>query len=145
MDIILTCGIAWAIAQITKVAIRYYQLRVFDLRLLWESGGFPSAHSAFVTCLMAQIGMIEHFQGSLFALSLGFWLVVVYDSFNVRYAVGVQSQALNKLTEELNERFGEDYKPIQEILGHTPVQVIAGILLGAIIALVRIQFFPLQG
>ncbi len=142
MDIVFVCGIAWAIAQGIKVMIRYHEIKTFDWQLLWGSGGFPSAHSAFVTCLMVQIGFVEGFRTSIFALALGFWAVVIYDSFNVRYAVGIQGQALNELRRNLVKDLGSDYQPLKDVLGHTPSQVIAGILLGAVIAWLRITFFP---
>lgn len=142
MDIVFICGIAWAIAQGLKILIRYRQIHQFHWKLLWGSGGFPSAHSAFVTCLMLQIGFIEGFRTSIFALSLGFWAVVIYDSFNVRYAVGVQGQALNELRKELEQELGNDYLPLKEILGHTPSQVLAGIILGGVVAWARITFIP---
>ena len=142
MDIVFVCGIAWAIAQGIKVMIRYHEIKTFDWQLLWGSGGFPSAHSAFVTCLMVQIGFVEGFRTSIFALALGFWAVVIYDSFNVRYAVGIQGQALNELRRNLVKDLGTDYQPLKDVLGHTPSQVIAGILLGAVIAWLRITFFP---
>lgn len=141
MDIVIFCGIAWTIAQGLKVFLRYRHYRVWRWSLLWGSGGFPSAHSAFITCLMLQIGYAEGFKTSLFALALGFWAVVIYDSFNVRYAVGLQAQAINALREDLVEGLGDNYTPIPripEILGHTPVQVSAGILLGALVAFIRI-------
>ncbi len=143
MDIVIVCVFAWALAQTIKVLLRYRQVRKWDLHLLWGSGGFPSAHSAFITCLMIQIGFVEGFRTSLFALALGTWAIVIYDSFNVRYAVGIQAQALNKLREELKNELHEPIEPLKEILGHTPTQVVAGIFLGAFIALLRIYIFPM--
>ncbi len=142
MDIVIVCGFAWALAQAIKILIRYHEIKTMDWHLLWGSGGFPSAHSAFVTCLMVQIGFVEGFRTSIFALALGFWAVVIYDSFNVRYAVGVQGKTLNELRRRLIEDANEEYKPLKEVLGHTPSQVLAGILLGAIIAGARIFLFP---
>lgn len=142
MDILFISGIAWAIAQMTKIFLRYRHYRILDWKLLWGSGGFPSAHSAFVTCLVLQIGFLEGFRTSLFALGLGFWAVVIYDSFNVRYAVGIQGQALNEVRKELSDDRGAVYTPMKEFLGHTPLQVACGVLLGAIIGLIRIQFIP---
>lgn len=145
MDIVLFSTLAWAIAQGTKILIRLRIKRAVSWRDLTASGGFPSAHSAFVTCLMVQIGFVEGFRSSIFALAFGFWVVVIYDSFNVRYAVGEQAQALNKMREEWAESLGQEYKPIREILGHTPLQVVCGTIVGLIIALLRIQFVPFIG
>lgn len=142
MDIVLISAIAWAIAQFTKLTLSYVEHRKFDWSLITSSGGFPSAHSAFVTCLVTQIGFVEGFRTSIFALAIGFWSVVIYDSFNVRRAVGIQAQTLNRIGEGFSETTGEPYIPIKEILGHTPFQVLCGILLGVFIALIRIQFLP---
>lgn len=142
MDIVFVSGIAWAIAQFIKIILRYIHIKKLDLKLLWGSGGFPSAHSAFVTCLMLQIGFVEGFKTSLFALALGFWAVVIYDSFNVRYAVGLQGKAINDLAKEIADGQGKNYSPLKEVLGHTPTQVAAGVLLGSLIAMMRISFIP---
>lgn len=141
MEIVLTAALAWVIAQSIKVILRLVNKHVFDWRLLFSSGGFPSAHSAFVTAISAQIGFLEGVQSSIFALSFGFWCVVVYDSFGVRRAVGIQAQVLNRIQEEVADVTGETFIPIKEILGHTPIQVFFGVLLGLFIAWLRIQLF----
>lgn len=144
MDIVLVSTLAWAIAQLIKTVLRSIYNRKIAWHAFFESGGFPSAHSAFVTSLTLQIGKMEGFRSSLFALAFGFWVVVVYDSFNVRYAVGIHSQELNHINYELAEERGSEFRPIKEVLGHTPFQVVCGVLLGAFIAGLRLWFFPLQ-
>nr|WP_072514732.1 divergent PAP2 family protein [Ndongobacter massiliensis] len=144
MDIVLVSALGWAIAQLIKTILRSIYNRKVAWHAFFESGGFPSAHSAFVTCLTLQIGKIEGFRSSIFALAFGFWVVVVYDSFNVRYAVGIHSRELNHINYELAEERGSEFRPIKEVLGHTPFQVVCGVLLGALIAGLRLWFFPLQ-
>lgn len=139
MEIVITSIIAWTIAQTIKVVLRLVNKRQFDWRLFFSSGGFPSAHSAFVTSICAQIGFMEGIYSSIFALAFGFWCVVVYDSFGVRRAVGIQAQVLNRIQEEVSDVTGEAYIPIKEILGHTPIQVFFGVLLGLFIAWLRIE------
>ncbi len=142
MDIVLVSTIAWTLAQGLKVILQTHANRRFEWSYFTSSGGFPSAHSAFVTCLMLQIGFLEGFRTGIFALAFGFWAVVVYDSFNVRYAVGIYSQILNRMGHELAKKSGTSYTPIKEILGHTPIQVLFGILFGAAIAIIRVKLFP---
>lgn len=142
MDIVLYSAIAWFIAQVMKVISVYQRTKKISLEAFFASGGFPSAHSAFVTCLMVQIGFLEGFRTSLFALALGLWAVVIYDSFNVRYAVGLQGEAINEMRKELVPELGPNYKPLKVIMGHTPFQVLAGIFLGLVLGIIRIYFIP---
>lgn len=142
MDILFTCFLAWAFAQFIKGFIHLLKKKEWSWNQALASGSFPSAHSSFMTCLVFQLGAKEGFQSSVFILALAIWAVVIYDSYNVRYSVGIQAQLLNKMGQELKESMIEDFEPTQEILGHTRFEVAAGICLGLLIALIRLKFFP---
>ena len=127
---------AWAIAQLLKVIITALMEKTLDLGRLFASGGMPSSHSAFVTALAMLIG-IEHGFGSVFfALAAAFALVVMYDACGVRRSVGEQAKVLNSVIQALKEHSAiGDQKAIREILGHSPLQVVAGFFLGIVIGL----------
>ncbi len=91
-----------------------------------RSGGMPSGHSAAMSALTTCIGMLAGFSSGLFALALAVTLVIIYDAIHVRYAVGVQGQALNQLL----ERSGQ--KPLPIVEGHTLPQVVVGVMIGII-------------
>lgn len=104
--------------------------------LMWRTGGMPSSHSALVTALVVSIGFNEGVNTSLFALSLCFALVVLRDALGVRLSTGKQAQALNRLGKSIEDRSDIEFAPVKEVHGHTPPEVLAGVLFGGCIALV---------
>lgn len=98
----------------------------------------PSSHAAFVVSLAVSVGLAEGFTSSLFAVSVVVALVVMYDAAGVRRAAGQQAKILNKLVEDWEKNnFENTEKKLKELLGHTPVEVFAGAVLGALIAFLR--------
>lgn len=128
---------AWAIAQVLKVLIQLVTRRKLDWRRIWASGGMPSSHSAFVCACAASCGCLYGFSSPLFAISAVLAIVVMYDAANVRKAAGEQAKILNYMMNHWDEMrpalFGKELK---ELLGHTPLQVIMGGLLGTAVGLV---------
>ncbi|PKI77027.1 hypothetical protein CRG98_002530 [Punica granatum] len=107
------------------------------MKQLVGSGGMPSSHSATVTALAAAIGFQEGFGGTLFATALVLAAVVMYDATGVRLQAGRQAEVLNQIVYELPaEHPLAESRPLRELLGHTPPQVVAGGLLGIITAVV---------
>lgn len=96
---------------------------------LMRSGGMPSGHAASVTALTVYLGCFSGFDSPIFMLAVAFWGIVLYDAIHVRYAVGEQGKALNKLLEEARK----PELPVVE--GHTMAQVVVGTILGIIIGL----------
>ncbi len=135
---LVTALIAWLIAQVMKMIIVLIKDRKVNFERLVGSGGMPSSHSALVVSLAAAIGLTEGFDSPLFALSTVFALVVMYDAAGVRRAAGQQAAILNKIIDSLvKSDFSRTEKRLKELLGHTPVQVFAGALLGIAVALWR--------
>lgn len=97
----------------------------------------PSAHSAFMASVSAQIGLISGFSSDVFALSCAITTVVVYDAYNVRRSVGLQGKALNKMIEYAKEDHDRpEIQTLKEVMGHTPLQVFCGVLLGIVYIIV---------
>ncbi|XP_038703392.1 uncharacterized membrane protein YuiD isoform X2 [Tripterygium wilfordii] len=91
----------------------------------------PSSHSATVTALAFAVGLQEGFGGSVFAIALIFACVVMYDATGVRLHAGRQAEVLNQIVYELPaEHPLAESRPLRELLGHTPPQVVAGALVG---------------
>lgn len=127
--------LAWLIAQVLKVIILLIVTRRLDLTRMIGSGGMPSSHAAFVVSLTFAIGFTTGFETALFALSAVFALVVMYDAAGVRRAAGIQAKMVNRIVTELIEEGKKpDYEILKELLGHTPVEVFAGAVLGAFVA-----------
>lgn len=134
--------IAWFIAQALKVVINLTVQNELNLKLLVSSGGMPSSHSALVCSCAATIGRLDGLYSTTFALAAVLSLVVMYDACNVRRAAGEQAKILNRIVDHWEELFpamvGKDLK---ELLGHTPLQVCMGALLGVIVGWFGVQFF----
>lgn len=129
--------IAWIIAQLIKFVIEILKGDA-DVRYLYASGGMPSAHSAVVCCL-AMYALINAGPSSpIFGITAIIAAIVMYDSFGVRRSSGEQAKTLNKLVSELarsgNLRKPSEFNQLREILGHQPLEVLAGALLGAFVA-----------
>ncbi|MDR0896707.1 MAG: divergent PAP2 family protein [Oscillospiraceae bacterium] len=134
-----TALLAWLIAQGLKVMLVALFERRLDLSRMIGSGGMPSSHAAFVVSLGFGVGFEAGFDSPLFALAAVFALVVMYDAAGVRRAVGRQARLLNRIvTESIEERHLPPYEQLKELLGHTPVEVFAGAVLGAMIAAWRL-------
>uniref|UniRef100_J3LZ29 Uncharacterized protein n=1 Tax=Oryza brachyantha TaxID=4533 RepID=J3LZ29_ORYBR len=109
----------------------------WDARQLIASGGMPSSHSATVTALAVAIGIQEGYRSATFATSVIIACVVMHDAFGVRLHAGKQAEVLNQIVYELPEEHPlSETKPLREILGHTVPQVVAGCILGILIAVV---------
>ncbi|XP_052187370.1 uncharacterized protein LOC127798095 [Diospyros lotus] len=134
---LISALLAFAIAQLIKFFTTWYKERRWDLKQLIGSGGMPSSHSATVTSLAAAVGLLDGFGGSLFATAAIFACVVMYDAFGVRLHAGRQAEVLNQIVYELPaEHPLAESRPLRELLGHTPLQVIAGALLGLVTAVI---------
>jgi acid phosphatase family membrane protein YuiD len=126
--------LAWLIAQLLKVALTLVTERRFNFRRFVGAGGMPSSHSAFVTSLATAIGQRTGWDSPLTALAWVFAMIVMYDAAGVRQAAGKQAEILNQIVDDLYHggRVREDR--LKELLGHSPVEVLAGAALGVAIA-----------
>ncbi len=127
-------GIAWFIAQFGKLVITLITEKRLQFSQMVSMGGMPSSHSSTVTALAVTLGKIEGWTSPIFAFSVIFALIVMYDAGGVRKTVGSQSVVLNKILNELfkgNEEFEERLK---EFIGHTRIEILIGALLGIGIA-----------
>ena len=133
--------VAWFVAQVLKFVINLVIHKRLDIELLLSSGGMPSSHSSFVCAAATTIGHLEGFGSSLFALSVVLALVVMYDACNVRRAAGEQARILNYIVEHWEEISPAMVgKELKELLGHTPMQVLMGALLGIVIGCFGVQW-----
>jgi acid phosphatase family membrane protein YuiD len=132
--IFMTTLSAWVIAQIIKVTIGVIKEKRFDFRWFVGTGGMPSSHAAGASCLSAAIGLEYGFNSVYFALAASFAIVVMFDAQGVRRASGRQARILNKIMEDIYWQKRIHDNQLRELIGHTPIEVIAGFLLGVVIA-----------
>ncbi len=153
---IMTVGaISWAAAQLIKTILYAIKFRTFNPERIFGAGGMPSSHSALVVSVALYTLRSEGVRSPFFAFSMLLAAIVIYDAMSVRYNAGLHAKELNRLRrviddidDELSQLAGDDEveldelterKDFKEFLGHTPIEVLAGSLLGIIIAMV----FPL--
>jgi len=121
---------------------QYFRTGRWNLRRFVETGGMPSSHAASVAALSTSVGLQNGFRSLLFGVTLYFSLVVMYDAAGLRRAAGRQAAILNRLIDE-HFRFPErETQKLMELLGHTPLEVLVGALLGVGSALVWHRVIP---
>jgi acid phosphatase family membrane protein YuiD len=133
---ILAPIVAWTIAQAAKVVLYSVRERRLNLRVLAVTGGMPSSHSAIVMGLTTAIGKYSGPTSPQFAIALIFSFVVMYDAAGLRRAAGRQAAILNRLVEDLVHMRGVQEQKLRELLGHTPVEVLVGAVLGVVVGLI---------
>lgn len=147
--VLMSAVIAWLIAQVMKTTVTFIKLKRFEPERLVGAGGMPSAHSATVCALTIAISRVEGVSSPLFAIAFLFSIIVMYDAMGVRRAAGEHAKAINEMRRmppfnqeegetagELPEPLDEEEKELKEYLGHTPLEVLAGALLGILVAMI---------
>ena len=128
---LLSAAIAWAVAQGLKMILFSILERRISWRRLVDTGGLPSAHSAFVCGLASGVGVADGVQSTTFAIAVVFALIVMYDAMSLRREAGKHADLLNELLllATIREAFKER-EALKELLGHTPLEVVAGAAIG---------------
>jgi acid phosphatase family membrane protein YuiD len=126
--------LAWLLAQTAKMAHNSWKMRRLDFSVLVSTGGMPSAHSACVCALATSVGIRAGLSSALFAVALGFALIVMFDAQSVRLAAGHQARILNQMVDELFKEHHLSSEKLVELLGHTRLEVFAGMALGCAVA-----------
>ena len=125
---------AWLLAQIIKVPLDYLQTRQWNWALLLTTGGMPSSHSSLMTATTLGIGLYHGFDNPIFALGVAITMIVTYDATGVRQQAGIHAQRINVLFDELMHGHPIYQRDLREVIGHTPLEVLGGILLGLVVA-----------
>lgn len=120
---------ACGVAQLSKLVIELVVHRRWNPRVLVETGGMPSSHSALMTGTAAGLGWQLGFADGLFALAATLCFVVLYDASGVRRAAGLTAERVNGLSQD------PQLKPLKQNLGHTRLEVLVGSLIGPLVAL----------
>lgn len=142
--VLIAALIPWALAQILKIPIHYLRTRERDWSLLFRAGGMPSSHSALVSALAHGIGLSLGFDTPLFALSVIFAMVVIYDATGIRRQAGRHATIINTIVNDFLEGQPEHgTEKLREVLGHSPAEVTAGIVMGVGLAQAYFMIFAL--
>ncbi len=125
---------AWFIAQFIKVIETIVIDKKFDIPRMVGSGGMPSSHASFVMGMSTTVGLMHGWDSAIYGISLVFSLIVMYDASGVRRAVGKQATILNQIIDDMANDKPFPEEKLKELVGHTPVQVFAGAILGIFVA-----------
>lgn len=128
----LICGF---LVQMSKVLTFLAREKKINVRRFVETGGMPSSHAASVMSLSTCVGLREGFESVLFAVSLYFSLIVMYDAAGLRRAAGRQASLLNRILNEHIQLPGAPHHQLRELLGHTPFEVLVGALIGILFSI----------
>lgn len=126
----------WFFIQLFKVIWDLIATHKFNFKRILGAGGMPSSHSAVVTSLATLVGKNCGIESPIFAISLIFACIVMYDAAGVRRAAGKQAELLNKIVETPGLTGVQVSERLVEVLGHTPTQVIVGATIGIIVGLI---------
>jgi len=134
--------IGWLLAQVLKIPTEYLRSR----RLLWAmffaAGGMPSSHSALLVSGTLAVGLYHGFDNPLFGIAVAITMIVVHDAAGVRRQAGIHAERINLLFEELLKGHIWGEKELKEVIGHTPLEVVGGILLGFFVAITQWLVWP---
>ncbi len=126
--------ISWFVTQVIKVLLVILTEHKIDIERFVGAGGMPSSHSATVCTLSVCIGRMSGFSSVEFAIAFVFSLIIMYDAAGVRRAAGQQASVLNKMLDNWHTSDHEFTEiELKELLGHTPLQVLVGAVIGVLI------------
>ena len=121
--------------QSVKVLLHIIKYKKMDLKFLLISGHMPSAHTAFVVSITMVVAFFDGIYSTAFAISLVFSYIVVYDALKIRTNIGYNGEIVNKLVKEIPGIKKENYPILRERVGHKPLEVLAGAILGFILTI----------
>jgi len=133
--ILWTSVASWIIAQSIKVVLGFFREKRFNFKWFVGTGGMPSSHAAGVSALATSVGVTYGFDSAIFAVTLIFTLIVLFDAQGVRQSAGKQAEILNKMLDDIYWKKKLDNEELKELIGHTSLEVIAGAFLGIMVSL----------
>jgi len=125
---------SWGLAQLIKVPWYYFSSGRWDLVLLLRAGGMPSSHSALVASVAHATGLFVGFASPLFALALTLAVIVIYDATGIRRQAGKHAEYINRIIRDRLKGVDSRDHQLREMLGHTPLEALAGTVLGVAVA-----------
>ena len=134
--ILLSTLTVWVLAQVAKVIVGFFQEKRFNFRWFIGTGGMPSSHAAGASALATSVGLSQGFDSVMFAVAASFAMVTMFDAQGVRRSTGQQAWILNKMMDDIYWKGQIETKRLKELVGHTPIQVLAGFVFGIVCALI---------
>ena len=126
----------WILAQLIKVILGVIKEKRFNFRWFIGTGGMPSSHAAGASALATSVGLEYGFNSPLFAVAAAFAMVTMFDAQGVRRATGFQATILNKMMDDIYSKGQVEEQRLKELVGHTPIEVLAGFIFGVFCAMI---------
>ena len=142
---LITCVVSWLLSSILKIPVFFLMHRKLNIKLAFGTGGMPSSHAATMTGTTLAIGLFSGFDNPAFAIAVAISMIVIYDAAGVRREAGFHAEALNRMLEDwflFAKTPTAEQKKLKEMLGHTPVEVVGGVMTGLVTALVMWLIWP---
>jgi acid phosphatase family membrane protein YuiD len=128
--VLISALIAWSLAQIIKIPMEYLHTGKWNWALLFRAGGMPSSHSALITAATHSIGLIYGFNTAAYALAFVSSMIVIYDATGIRRQAGKHAEIINAMINDLATGHPLREEQLREVLGHTPMEAVGGLLWG---------------
>jgi acid phosphatase family membrane protein YuiD len=144
--VVVAAFLAWMLGQFLKFPLYFLINKRWNWGIMFSSGGLPSSHSSLVTAVALTIGLQEGFDSAIFALATSIGMIVIYDAAGVRRQAGIHAERINAIMKSFFEsgQLGEsELDDLKEMLGHTPLEVVSGVILGVLIAWMVVALMPL--
>lgn len=127
---LIACIFGWLVSSLFKIPTYYFLHRKFNFKQAFGTGGMPSSHTATITATTLAIGLFSGFNHPAFAIAVAISMIVVYDAAGVRREAGNHAVIINQLIDEYVKSDLIDQKKLKEVIGHTPLEVVGGIISG---------------
>jgi len=132
----------WLLAQILKIPTEYLRSRRWLWAMIFAAGGMPSSHTALMVAGTLAVGLYHGFDNPLFAIAVGATMIIAHDAAGVRRQAGKHAERINLLFDELLKGHMWSENELKEVIGHTPLEVIGGIILGLLVAIGQWMIWP---
>jgi acid phosphatase family membrane protein YuiD len=142
---LIACLTSWLVSSALKIPVFYLMHHKLNIKLAFGTGGMPSSHAATMTGTTLAIGLFSGFNHPAFAIAVAISMIVIYDAAGVRREAGYHAEALNKMLDDwfvIAKTPVAEQKKLKEMLGHTPIEVMGGVLTGLATALILWAVWP---
>jgi uncharacterized protein len=140
--VLIAVLIGFLVAQALKIPTEYLRSRRWMWAMFLTAGGMPSSHSALLVAGTLAVGLYHGFDTPLFGIAVAITMIVTHDASGVRRQAGMHAARINVLFQELLKGHIWDENDLKEVIGHTPLEVLGGIILGLIVAIVQWKVWP---
>jgi len=139
---LIACIVGWLVSSVLKIPTYYYVHRKLNLRQAFGTGGMPSSHAATMTATTLAIGLFSGFDHPAFALAVAISMIVIYDASGVRREAGYHAVIINRMIDEYMKGPLINQRKLKEMIGHTPLEVVGGVMCGLASTLILWLVWP---